>query len=559
MKRAVWVADLALLFSGVSAFAIFLSAGGLIEWHGHLIRAERARNPLWFFFGVALVRFHFAGDAPFLGRWRVQSAAARFCDRLREGLRGLDPARAGTALTVLLSISAALKLWNVARHYGFAFGDDVEIHVMTFSALRHADWGVWNLRSPVYPLTFIYPIQYALITLGLDDPGTLIAAGRLFIVAMSLLNVWLAYRLGVRLFDSPAVGLLAAGLLATARLAVRLGSTELPGTLSGTLLLVALSLLVARPRFGRVALAGVALGFAAALRFSEAVFALPAALHLGLERRYRDLAVVGGVAGLTAAVVLGPGDRLFWPEMFHSLRHIVDFTIVRGESSRGFEPLWHYLQSAPWWSDPFTLFFFACGWRSAPRPLRFWAVAPVAALSAFPHKEERYLLPALSFVLLIAACGAWRAIDGTAVAAPRRKMLVALALLGALALEIEGFRFRRSEAAVDVARFLAVRDDVRSVAMEDATTTTGAVLYLRPRATVVNIDGRELQEPTFLQTLLARPDTQYVVLQAKNATEERRTQLELAGFREIDAAGAPARESYAIFRRQTNGSRSGFE
>ena len=125
-------------------------------------------------------------------------------------------------------------------------------------------------------------------------------------MAFSLANVWLCYRLGVSIFGGQAIGVLAAYLLAISRLHVRLGSTELPRTVSTTFVLLAFAWLRAGRGRGRAVLAGLALGVAGSRRFSEAVFAIPVALQLAMERRYRDLLVAGATALLAVGFLLGP-------------------------------------------------------------------------------------------------------------------------------------------------------------------------------------------------------------------------------------------------------------
>jgi hypothetical protein len=67
---------------------------------------------------------------------------------------------------------------------------------------------------------------------------------------------------------------------------------------------------------------------AAALRFSEAMFVLPAALSLILERRWRDLAAVTVSCGVVGLGIQGVSDWWYWGHPFFSLHNIVTFTLV---------------------------------------------------------------------------------------------------------------------------------------------------------------------------------------------------------------------------------------
>jgi hypothetical protein len=395
-------------------------------------------------------------------------------------------------------------------------------------------------------LAFIYPLQRLLWDRGLRDPFVLIAAGRLVVAGFSLVNLWLVFRIGVRSFRSVPVGLLAAFFLAVAGLQVRLGSSEEPRTVSTTFLLVGFWCLLAHDGAAGAAAAGAALGIAASLRFSEAIFLVPACLVLAGERRFRALGILVLTASLTCLLILGPGDRLYWPSMFASLGNIVDFTVVKGLSSRGYEPVWQYLVIAPVATDVFFIGLLLYSVRFAGGALVTWSTVPLVVLSAFRHKEARYILPLLPFWTLCAAAGFWRILGYSGRQAAGARCYLALYLLAGVTLfEIDGWRFRRSEDAADVARRLSRQADVRDVAMEDGRTVTGADLYLAGKANVVNIDPRELGEPGQFRSLLRRPEAQYVVLSERSlALCGCRELLRTAGYLEVHAPTA-----YVVFRR----------
>ena len=54
------------------------------------------------------------------------------------------------------------------------------------------------------------------------------------------------------------------------------------------------------------------------------------------------------------------------------------------------------------------------------RPAVWWAIVPIAILSALPHKESRYVIPVVPFVSICAAAGLTRAIQWTRTAASPR-------------------------------------------------------------------------------------------------------------------------------------------
>jgi hypothetical protein len=542
--------DLALVAAAGIAVAILVTGGGVFHVGGVRISSLGARNPLIATFALLALRLTLAAREPFLfvaaaRPDAIAPLAARTTRAFGDWLSALPPERVRHVLMALLGASFVVKALNIFYYYGFSYGDDVEIHVMTFSQLLHRDLGVWTLRSPFYPLVFIYPLQRALREAGVRDPFVLIAAGRLVVAAFSLLNLWLVFKIGVRLFRSVPVAVLAVFFLSVARLQVRLGSSEEPRTVSATFLLVCFWCLIAYQGALGSAVAGVALGIAASLRFSEAIFLVPLCLTLGHERRFRSLAIAALTAAATCLLILGPGDRLYWPSTFFSLRNIVDFTVVKGLSSRGYEPVWQYLLLAPLATDVLFIGLFLYSFRSAGSKLLVWSIVPLVLLSAFRHKEERYLLPLLPFWALCVAAGFWRVLGYSARQTAGARCYLALYLFTGVTLsEIDGWRFRRSEDAVDVARELSRRPDVRDVAMEEATTVTGANLYLAEKATVVNIDSRRSSEPGYLRTVLDRPEAQYVVLSERALRLEGcRELLRAAGYLEVSTP-----THYGIFR-----------
>lgn len=158
-------------------------------------------------------------------------------------LRRLAPTTACRLLLGIVALSTAAKLFNAWHYWGFGFGDDVEIHEMTFSRLFGLDWPIWNVRTAVFPMVFVYPIQALLSNWGVAEPRLLVFAGRLVPIVFSAVAIWLTYRLALGHSRSPGLALVAGTVLAAGKLFGSLGSTELPGTVGATLVLAAALLL----------------------------------------------------------------------------------------------------------------------------------------------------------------------------------------------------------------------------------------------------------------------------------------------------------------------------
>src|SRR5262249_25437921 len=153
--------DLLILSLLTLSLVIFWSGGFVLSIQGHEILAQRARNPMIYLFALSALRFLLAPNTPFLlipssKPNRLFSFASRVNLSLHSWLDGLTADRAKKAVFWALVGSLVLKTANDWFYYGFTYGDSVEIHAMTFSVLWHRDLEVWNLRSPFYPILFVF-------------------------------------------------------------------------------------------------------------------------------------------------------------------------------------------------------------------------------------------------------------------------------------------------------------------------------------------------------------------------------------------------------------------
>jgi hypothetical protein len=356
---------------------------------------------------------------------------------------------------------------------------------------------------------------------GVQDPAILVAVGRLVVVAFSVANIWLTFRVSVRFFKSIPIALLAATCLSLIKLQNIAGSTELPRTVEAFFLLLAFdSLLADGAKTGRAFLSGVLLGVAACMRFSEVIFVAPAAIQLILRRRWRDACIFGAGFALVAYFVLGPLDELYWGQSFYSLRHFADYTLLQRLSSRGYQPFYEYVRAIPAWSDPlfFALAFAAILWTSLT--LSLWTWLPVILLSMLPHKEPRYLVPVLPFMSMSAAASLWRISEWLARpeteadgAVRRRRIAGGLtaAVAAAAILEIAGGWFPRSEDGIVLAKYVASRP-VAGTMVAEQSWRIGGRLYLGDRVRLVDLDPGAINEPQPFSAILRDPEIAWIAL-----------------------------------------------
>jgi GPI mannosyltransferase 3 len=294
-----------------------------------------------------------------------------------------------------------------------------------------------GLRNWALPLLASWLLRLAAL-LGLDHPvayRALLALPQAGLHAAALLAV---HRYARRRVDAPTA-LLSTALVALYAPVVVFAGRTLGESFSAAFLVLALVALEGEG--GRLRAAGLAggawLGLAVVARYSSAVFVLAALLWLTAARRWRTLgfALLGGGA---VALALGALDAWSWGQPFHSLLAYLRFNVLSDGAVQQFgaQPLDFYLGPLRVALPPWVLLALPAALRARRLPLPvFAALAYLVALFATPHKEDRFLYPALVLLALAAAPAASRALARAAVWLGRgRREGLALGLLAALAL-----------------------------------------------------------------------------------------------------------------------------
>jgi hypothetical protein len=474
-RRAIGAAlDVCIVLLLAAVLVIAVSGGGTIHVAHSTIRARGAENPIWILTALVLLRYA-VGDCPILGlqRWSASATLKRGIAFLIQVPSFIDARfkRPVLAVSVVALLAFAVRVFLAWRHPGFFSGDDVEIHEMTLGALLGKPWPVWNLRCPFFPMVFVYPAQWLALAMGWTSAGALVFAGRIPIALLSVASIPLVWCVAVRLApDDRRLAALAVVLFAINKLQMSFGSSELPRPVS-TVFVVGAFFYALKNTPMRSAVAGLLLGIAIALRFSEVVFVPAALVTLRGERYLARAAAFMAVAGATAAATIGVSDALYWGHPFSSVLAALDYTVVQRQSSRGYEPPWEYLRIIPAWS---TYIFVALAVAGSSRrtPEAWWLWMPIGILTLLPHKEARYLLPVIPFLCIAAARGvlrlvAWPQQSGSVVGWRRWMQELATPMLVLSVLhEVGGWRLPRSDEGVRLAVHL--RDTgVAGVAVQD--------------------------------------------------------------------------------------------
>lgn len=393
---------------------ILLAGGGSYCFFSINLSIHHISTPLAALFLLFIFRYKLFKERPFLGIQKINiefayHAAYKSCETIYYYLRGLGSRKTLRIVFLIIAVSILIKLLNAYFYFGFFSGDDVEIHEMTFSHLHNWDWEAWNLRNPLFPMFFIFPIQKLLFYSGIQDASILIFSGRLIVILFSILNLWMVYKIGRQLFESIPVGILSLFFLAISKLHTTFASSELPRTVASTFILLCFWFLVlGQKKKISIFLAGVALAVGASIRFSEMIFLVPAVLYLFFNKRFKHSIVLTITFSITFAFIIGLSDWLYWGEAFFSLKNIVDYTLINKMSSRGFEPLLYYISYFGTWTNFFWIGLVLLSLKLDTQKIYIWAIAPLIILSLLPHKEPRYLVPVIPFFALMAASSLWR-------------------------------------------------------------------------------------------------------------------------------------------------------
>jgi hypothetical protein len=206
-------------------------------------------------------------------------------------------------------------------------------------------------------------------------------------------------------------GLIAAFLMATFPLLALYSVeplTELPSMIA---LIVAFALVAEQTELdrregkARAVVIGVLLSLAVCLRVVNGALVLLPVVWLAARRRWRDLAIVAGVA-LVPVALFGIVDRLTWGHFFGSFIAFIKFNIIEGKAAQfGTEGAAWYLAGI-WARLPIGLAILvlpAIWGLRATWPFVVSAAGLLAYISTQPHKEERFAY--LFWPLLLIAAG----------------------------------------------------------------------------------------------------------------------------------------------------------
>lgn len=344
--------------------------------------------------------------------------------------RSFETRLAFAGLAAVLLLGALYRSWMVVGDHSVHWPD--EIHKSLEPAHRMAfgyGFRAWEFVRGAAHWTFAGLLGGLLAVLswaGFDDPARYVVAVRTVLAACTLAAAWATMHLARRHGASALAGVAAAALVALPAPMVFFSHRALSETAS--LLPVAAGLALALPAGAsrRATVIGTSLlCFAVLLRLQNVVF--PAGLLIAAAAR-RDGASLRAAA-LTAAAwaaLFGVVDWITWGAPFHSAVEYLEFNVFDGGASRfGTAPFAYYARFFAGATGPVgavalsALILIAA--RRAPALLAV-TVAFLVLHSITPHKEVRFILPAVPPLAALAGIGAdvvggWTRRRGAVVAA----------------------------------------------------------------------------------------------------------------------------------------------
>lgn len=403
------------------------------------------------------------------------------------GERDVFPAWLAGRLPAVAIAGAALYLLVALTNPGIVAVDDFRLMERFLPAQRASASQIIEtigIRSPLVPLLHLgitstalaagveHPLAQLhvdLVVVGLVSFAAMLWAAlasfeaydaapreRHRVVAAALLGF---YFLAALFFTRPMVEAVAAPFLAlSAALACRYWARGTPSAL---------------------VLAVATLAVAAMIRPQAGICAIVLVLLAAWRRRPRDLVIVA-VAGLAAVVLTGLPDLVLRGRFHESLRLYVAFNIAKS-SNFGVGPWYVYTLFLIALTLPPVFFSRYPGfpWRDRYRPLLptlLYFVVFVAAHSAVPHKEERFMIPAAPlFLVLLTPLTTWLA------ERPEGRWRIRLLLALNTTLLVLAISHPIQASTIGLARFLDAHPEYRAVTtVEPGPIRVAAILVRQP-------------------------------------------------------------------------------
>ncbi len=324
------------------------------------------------------------------------------------------------SLTLIIGVAILLRLIAAIFSKGFGWHDD---HFLVIEAAQswvdgydYNNWlpGTEANEGPTGHSFFYVGIHYLIFSfldlINIKDAQTKMYVIRFLHAAYSLITVVVGYKIAYRLHkrnSAKIVGLLLAAFWFMPFLSVRnlVEVVCIPMLLYGTWLMIKSDdkLKIFKYAFW----AGFLFGLAFSTRFQTLVFSCGVGLALLIQKRWKETLTLG--IGMIVSIFLTQGitDIFLWGYPFAELFEYINYNI---ENAYDYNIIaWYsYLLLVLGILIPPISFYFVFGFfRSWKKHLIIFLPALLFFIfhSSFPNKQERFILPAVPFIIILGLVG----------------------------------------------------------------------------------------------------------------------------------------------------------
>ncbi len=339
-------------------------------------------------------------------------------------------------LALALLGGAVPRAWLALFDQGIFWPDEIyqslePAHRLAFGYGMRSWEFIEGARSWTFPGILAVVLRVCAV-LGVNSPDGYLTVVRLLFAGIGVATAYGCYALARACGATPLGAACAAALWALAAPAIYFAPRAMSETASALPVVFGFALALRRPSFPA---AGAALlGLAAALRLQNALFCAGLLALLLARRERRQAAVAAAVLALCAGAY-GLLDRLTWGGWFHSAALYLRFNLIEGQAAHwGVKPPWEYLRLL--WTSMgsaavLLVALAACAWMRA-RGLLIVTAGYLLLHSLTPHKELRFILPALPLLCALAGVGVDALADLPRLSAAARRVLPLSAALATL-------------------------------------------------------------------------------------------------------------------------------
>ncbi|WP_375754736.1 hypothetical protein [Corallococcus exercitus] len=342
-------------------------------------------------------------------------------------------------LAGVLGLGAAFRLYWALRDDGIYWPDEVyqslePAHRLVYGYGLIAWEFVEGARNWALPALVAVLLGLGRLV-GLTEPAGYLALVKGFFALVGTATAWATWRLARASGASTLAASGGAALFALASVPLYFAPRAMSENASVLPVVLGLALALPRAASRRALLTGASLlGLAVLLRLQNGVFCVGLLAVLLARRQWRQagvaLAVLSGWA-----LAFGLLDKLTWGRWFHSAIVYLDFNLVQGKAAQwGTEAFDYYPRILRRAMPGLSVLAGALALLALPRArgLAFLTAAFVLLHAYQPHKELRFLVPALPLLAALAGVGldsVLRVLRGFPARATATVAVVAAALL----------------------------------------------------------------------------------------------------------------------------------